>query len=105
MACLRCSDCSVPWPANKKYAECPVCNRECKYLPSTTSITEEEAKSTMSRLLFEDFYARREQQRIADGEDSPEWIGKLEAKEEMKGLRALEKAINRTPEMRTDGTD
>lgn len=83
----RCSRCSLNWPNQSKFKNCPGCGEETSLLSNETPLPLPEAMSKAKHLAFERLYDERERARSGP---SPEELGR----EEARVLVDLDRALN-----------
>lgn len=87
---MRCTICGIGWPDGEDYKTCPGCGEETRRISAEHQFEDEAAaRSEASRLRFEDFYAEREERRLAEAALSPEDLGSIDALTEQNRAPAL----------------
>lgn len=72
------------WPARPKFTICPVCRIPCDYLHSRTPDPD----------AFDHYYQHvHEAERERRGDPSPELIGSMQAREQLRQMRELEASL------------
>ena len=88
-----CDKCGWHWPNDKLYRSCPQCLTVTRVSVVASAMNAEQAKKTVRAIEFERFCGRRDQEREARGEPSPEDLGRLDAARDLAEIRAKEDAV------------
>lgn len=88
-----CDKCGWNWPYDNDFRECPQCGTVTRVSMVARAMSREQAKKTVRAIEFERFCGRRDQEREARGEPSPEDKGREDAARDLAEIRALEDMV------------
>lgn len=97
MSAYRCESCLISWPHHPlkmggqavSFVTCPVCGTKTENWPYGKPIEVADARQILQDVLYERACERRDREREARGEPSPEEVGAQEARQ----LIELERAF------------
>lgn len=92
MYAQECPDCRTLWPEGGRFKLCPQCEVKTRCV-AKRPIPPRNADARVAAINFERFYMRRDREREARGEPSPEDLGRLDAARDREEIRRLEEAI------------
>lgn len=94
MYARECGGCGWRWPYDNEYRECPQCCKATKVALVPSAMNAEQAKRTVRAIEFERYCGRRDQEREARGEPSPEDMGREDAARDLAEIRRLERHLS-----------
>jgi predicted RNA-binding Zn-ribbon protein involved in translation (DUF1610 family) len=93
MYARECQGCGWHWPHDNEFRDCPQCGKMTRVSTVARAMSGEQAKRTVRAIEFERYCGRRDQEREARGEPSPEDLGRLDAERDLAEVRRLESLL------------